>query len=73
MSGGKRRVIASIGCLGFLVFWIWAALAIGDRLPDDPMLKVLFFAVAGTAWGLPLFPLIAWANKGTDPGGGDRS
>lgn len=63
LRAGVRRAIGSIGCVLFLVFWIWACLAVGDRLPDAPWVKVLFFAVAGTGWGLPLFPLIAWANR----------
>jgi len=58
-----RRVVASFGAVGFLVFWIWGALAIGEHLPDAMWVKLIYFAVAGTAWGVPLFPLIAWANK----------
>ena len=63
MKPGVRRAIGSFGCVAFLVFWIWGAIAIGDRLPDIMWLKLIYFAVAGTAWGLPLFPFIAWANK----------
>jgi hypothetical protein len=36
-------------------------------LPRNFLLELVFFAVAGVAWGLPLFPLLAWMNK--EPGG----
>ena len=72
MSGRARRTIASIAAVAFMIFWIWAALAVAEWLPDNAIVQVIYFAVVGVAWGVPLFPLIAWANKGTDPGGGDR-
>jgi hypothetical protein len=28
------------------------------------MIKLVFFAVAGLAWGLPLLPLMTWMNRG---------
>lgn len=63
MRAGTRRIVASFGAVAFLGFWIWAAIAIGDRLPEIMRLKLLYFAIAGTAWGVPLFPLITWANR----------
>jgi hypothetical protein len=63
VKAGLRRTIGSIACLLFLVFWICACLAIADRLPDTVWIRLVFFAVAGLGWGVPLFPLIAWANK----------
>ncbi len=63
MKAGVRRAIGSFGCVAFLIFWIWGAVTLADHLPDIMWLKLLYFAVAGTAWGLPLFPLIAWSNK----------
>lgn len=58
-----RRLIGSIGCLAFLVFWIWAAVSLSDHLPDIMWLKLIYFAVAGVGWGVPLLPLIAWSNR----------
>jgi len=63
VKAGTRRLVGSVGAVAFMFVWIWAALAIGDRLPDVMWLKLIYFAVAGTAWGVPLFPLIAWANR----------
>jgi len=66
MGGRTRRAAASAAAIAFLIFWIWGAASLADLLPDNMLLKVVYFAVAGTAWGLPLFPLIAWANRGGD-------
>ena len=46
-----------------MVAYIWAAIAIGERLPDNRAVQMIYFIVAGTAWGLPLFPLISWAQR----------
>jgi hypothetical protein len=34
-----------------------------DLLPSHPAIELVYFAVVGTAWGLPLFPLLSWMNK----------
>ncbi|WP_339914865.1 DUF2842 domain-containing protein [uncultured Brevundimonas sp.] len=59
-----RRFVAAIGVLVFLVFYVWAVIGVGDRLPDSPWIDLLFYGVAGTAWGLPLIPLLRWAERG---------
>jgi hypothetical protein len=59
-----RSFIGSVAILVFLVGYVWTATAIADRLPDDPMIKLVYFAVAGLAWGLPLLPLMTWMNRG---------
>ncbi|MCA6286593.1 DUF2842 domain-containing protein [Phenylobacterium sp.] len=59
-----RSFIGSVAILVFLVGYVWAATAIADRLPDDPVIKLVYFAVAGLAWGLPLLPLMTWMNRG---------
>jgi hypothetical protein len=63
VKAGVRRAVGSFGCVAFLVLWVWGAVSLADRLPDIMWLKLVYFAVAGTAWGIPLFPLIAWANR----------
>ena len=46
-----------------MVGYIWAAIAIGERLPPNRYVQLVFFIVAGTAWGLPLFPFIRWVQR----------
>ncbi len=57
-----RRAIASVGIVVFLGFYVWLAIAIGAHVPDHPLATLLFYAVAGTAWGIPLLPLLSWAE-----------
>lgn len=50
--------------LVFMAVYIWAATLLADRLPDNMAIKMLYFAVAGLGWGLPILPLISWMNRG---------
>ena len=63
MKAGTRRAVGSFGAVAFLLLWIWGATTLASYLPDTTWVQLLYFAIAGAAWGLPLFPLIAWANK----------
>jgi Protein of unknown function (DUF2842) len=62
-----RRAVATVGTLVFLAFYVWLVITIGDLLPKHPLIDVLFYGIAGTAWGVPLLPLFSWAERG--PGG----
>jgi hypothetical protein len=53
-----------VGVLVFLAAYIVAAVTIADRLPNIAWVRLLYFAVVGIAWGVPLFPLFAWAERG---------
>jgi hypothetical protein len=64
MSPRLRRFVAAVGVLAFLAFYIWAVIAVGERLPDQPLLDLLFYGVAGIGWALPLYPLLRWAERG---------
>jgi len=57
-----RRAIASIGIVAFLVLYVWGVIAIGARVPDHPVATLLFYGLAGTLWGVPLLPLMSWAE-----------
>lgn len=64
MQPTLRSFIGSVAILVFLAAYIWAATAIADRLPDDMRIKLVFFAVAGLGWGLPILPLMTWMSRG---------
>ena len=64
MGARTRRFVAMIAVLVFVAGYIWAAVAIGERLPDNVLIQLLYYAVAGTAWGVPLYPLFRWAELG---------
>ncbi len=63
MPPRARRFVAAIGVLVFLAFWIWGTIALSDALPDHWLVDMVLFIVAGTFWGIPLIPLIRWAEK----------
>jgi hypothetical protein len=67
MSSRLRSLIASAVMLVFLITYIWLAITIGGLLPDTPWFTLPYYAVVGTAWGLPLIPLLSWINKGGGP------
>jgi hypothetical protein len=64
MPARLRKLIAAVAILLFLGLYIMVAVTIAGRLPDDRLVQLVYFVVVGTAWGLPLFPLIAWAQRG---------
>ena len=59
-----RKLIGGVAILAFLFFYVGVAVAVADHLPDQWAVKLLFFAVIGTAWGVPIIPLITWMNRG---------
>ncbi|MDP8916530.1 MAG: DUF2842 domain-containing protein [Pseudomonadota bacterium] len=61
-----RKIVGAFAIVAFMVAYIWAAIAIGERLPENRAVQLIYFIVAGMAWGLPLFPLIAWAQRSPD-------
>ena len=63
MGARTRRFVAAVGVLLFLTFWVWGAVTINDRLPDIWWLDLIFFAVAGIGWGIPLIPMLRWAER----------
>ena len=62
MGPRARRAIASVGILAFLIFYIWAVIAVGAFVPDHPLAHLAYYGLAGTLWGIPLLPLMSWAE-----------
>ncbi|HEX5775591.1 MAG TPA: DUF2842 domain-containing protein [Caulobacteraceae bacterium] len=64
MSGRWRSFLGGIAILAFLAAYVWIAVVVGDRLPDHWAARLAYFAIVGTAWGVPLIPLLSWIAKG---------
>lgn len=64
MGPRTRKAVATFGVLAFLAFYIWAVTSLAGYIPQVWWAQVLYFAVAGLAWGVPVLPLIKWAEKG---------
>ena len=63
MNPRLRRFIASMAVLVFLAFWVWGAVTLSEFLPDLIWVDMIYFIVAGIGWGIPLIPLLRWAEK----------
>lgn len=64
MGPRTRKAIATIGVIGFLAFYVWLVTVLSGFIPAVWWAQVLYFAVAGLAWGVPILPLLKWAEKG---------
>ena len=59
MSPPIRKLVGSLAVVVFLTAYIAIAVTLADRLPDNRLVELLFFAVVGIAWGVPLLPLFS--------------
>lgn len=59
-----RRFVAMVGVVAFLAAYVWGVIAVGERLPQHPLVHLLFYGIAGLAWGAPLIPMLRWAEGG---------
>ena len=66
MSARLRKLIGLFGILAFLTAYVVGVATLGDHLPKHWAVQVIYFALAGTLWGIPLFPLIRWMNAGRE-------
>ena len=64
MSGRWRNFLGGIAILVFMAVYVWIAVVVGDHLPDHWAARLAYFAIVGTAWGIPLIPLLSWIAKG---------
>jgi hypothetical protein len=64
MSARLRKLVGMIGILAFLTAYVLVVATLGDRLPKSWLVQVIYFGLAGVVWGVPLFPLISWMNRG---------
>jgi Protein of unknown function (DUF2842) len=63
LSPSARKAIGCLAILVWLTAWIVGAVMIGERLHGLPAIApLLFYAVAGLGWVVPLRPLFKWMN-----------
>jgi hypothetical protein len=58
-----RRVIACLGIVVFLTFYIWGVGALSAFLTDHVLAPVIYYGLAGLLWGMPILPLISWSEN----------
>jgi len=57
-----RRLIACVGILVFLAVYVVAVSSIGAMISDNKALVMIFYALAGILWGVPILPIISWSE-----------
>ena len=63
MTPRAKRPIAALAILGFLAAYIWAVIGLWTVLPRHWLLDLIVLGLAGIAWGLPVIPILKWAER----------
>jgi hypothetical protein len=63
MTPRVRKFVGMIAILAFMAFYVIVVSTIGDYVPDHWLALLVYYGLAGTLWGVPLFPLIRWMNR----------
>lgn len=63
MNPRIKKLVGGVGILVFLAIYISLAIVVAEFLPPWPLVKLIYFVVVGTAWGVPIIPFITWMNK----------
>jgi hypothetical protein len=58
-----RKFIGGFGLVAFVAAYAVAVVALGEKLPDNALVKALYFGVTGFAWGVPALPLLRWMRE----------
>jgi len=58
-----RRAIACVGIFVFLIFYVVIITSLAGFLHGGKITALIFYALAGTLWGLPVIPLISWSEN----------
>ncbi|MDE2487218.1 MAG: DUF2842 domain-containing protein [Alphaproteobacteria bacterium] len=64
MSARIRKLIGMVGILAFLAAYVAGVATLGDHIPQRWYFELVYYALAGVLWGVPLLPLITWMNRG---------
>ena len=64
MSARVRKLIGLFVILGFMFAYIVAAITLADHVPAHRAVQLIYFVVVGSAWFVPLIPLMKWMNRG---------
>jgi hypothetical protein len=62
MKPATRRAIGALAILVYLPLYVMIAATLGGMIGGD-MARLAFYAVAGFAWVIPLYPLFKWMRE----------
>ena len=63
LSPRIKKVYGGVLIMVFLTGYIYLAATLGGMLPDNILVKAVYYAVIGIGWGAPLIPLLSWMDK----------
>jgi len=63
LSLPQRRAIACLGIFAWLIVYVLIVVALGEFLHGGKITSLIFYALAGTLWGVPIIPLISWSEN----------
>ena len=67
MKATHRRAVGMFATLVVLFVYAFFAASIGGLFADrSPLIQLTFFAIAGLAWVIPLYPVYKWMRGLTD-------
>jgi hypothetical protein len=64
MTARVRKAIGSVAILLFVIAYAFVFATLGNHVPPIWWARLLYYVVAGTAWGAPIIPLMTWMNRG---------
>jgi hypothetical protein len=64
MTARARKAIGSLVIVLFVALYAFLVTTIGDHVSKAWWAQLLYYLIGGTAWGLPILPLMAWMNRG---------
>lgn len=63
LSLPQRRAITCLGILVWLGFYVCVVAALAGFLHGGQITALIFYALAGILWGVPIIPLISWSEN----------
>ena len=63
LSPHIKKVYGGVLIMVFLAGYIYLAATLAGMLPDNILIKAVYYAVIGIGWGIPLIPLLSWMDK----------
>ncbi|MEM9014013.1 MAG: DUF2842 domain-containing protein [Pseudomonadota bacterium] len=58
-----KKLLGFAALIPGLVIYLFAAAAIGEKIPDNQLLKVVYYGIAGIIWAFPVKYLMLWMNR----------
>lgn len=64
LPSSAKKALGCFAIMVWLIAWIVGAVMIGERLHGLPAIApLIFYALAGFGWVVPLRPLFRWMNS----------